>query len=101
MYSDKTGIPQIGDVTGGFEAGTSILIPAPPVSYADIPACALTKPLYGEYAIVLSTGQRAAGVVDSLKRIRADKRFTGVIDAITRSSTPCIPVVKGQVTMIS
>jgi hypothetical protein len=32
MYLYKTGIAQIDDVCGGLEAGTNILIPAPPVS---------------------------------------------------------------------
>ena len=90
MYSYKSGIAQIDDVTGGFDAGTNILILAPPMSYADQLAYALTKPLPGEYAIVLSTNERAAEVVDVFKVAGADKRFVGVIDAITKSSTPGI-----------
>ena len=90
MYSYKTGIAQIDDVTGGFDAGTNILILAPPMSYADQLAYALVKPLPGEYAIVLSTNERAAEVVDVFKVAGADKRFVGVIDAITKSSTPGI-----------
>ena len=35
MYSYKTGIDQIDQLSGGFEAGTNILILAPPMSYAD------------------------------------------------------------------
>ena len=90
MYSYKTGIAQIDEISGGFEAGTNILILAPPMSYAEQLAYALTKPLTGEYAIVLSTNERAAEVVDAFKLAGADKRFTGVIDAITKSSTPSI-----------
>jgi hypothetical protein len=90
MYSYKTGIPQIDDVCGGFDAGTNILILAPPMSYADILAYALIKPQEGEYAIVLSTNERAAEVVDAFRLSGADKRFIGVIDAITKSSTPTI-----------
>lgn len=90
MYSYKTGIAQIDEISGGFEAGTNILILAPPMSYAEQLAYALTKPLTGEYAIVLSTNERAAEVVDAFKLGGADKRFTGVIDAITKSSTPSI-----------
>jgi hypothetical protein len=90
MYSYKTGIAQIDEISGGFEAGTNILILAPPMSYAEQLAYALTKPLPGEYAIVLSTNERAAEVVDAFKLGGADKRFTGVIDAITKSSTPSI-----------
>lgn len=87
MYCYKTGIAQIDDISGGFEAGTNLLILAPPMSYADQLAYALTKPLEGEYAIILSTNERAAEVVDTFKAAGADKRFTGVIDAITKSST--------------
>lgn len=90
MYSYKTGIAQIDEISGGFEAGTNILILAPPMSYAEQLAYALIKPLTGEYAIVLSTNERAAEVVDAFKLAGADKRFTGVIDAITKSSTPSI-----------
>jgi KaiC/GvpD/RAD55 family RecA-like ATPase len=90
MYSYKTGISQIDDITGGFEAGSNILILAPPMSFADLFAYALTKPLEGEYAIVLSTNERAAQVIDVFKLSGTDKRFIGVIDAITKSSTPTI-----------
>ena len=90
MYSYKTGIDQIDQLSGGFEAGTNILILAPPMSYADQLAYALTKPVTGEYAITLSTNERAADVVDFFKVAGSDKRFIGVIDAITKSSTPSI-----------
>lgn len=90
MYTYKSGIAQIDEVSGGFDAATNILILAPPMSLGDQLAYALTKPLPGEYAIVLSTNERAAEVVDAFKLAGADKRFTGVIDAITKSSTPTI-----------
>ena len=90
MYSYQTGIDQIDQLSGGFEAGTNILILAPPMSYAEQLAYALTKPLPGEYAITLSTNERAAEVVDYFKIAGSDKRFVGVIDAITKSSTPSI-----------
>ena len=90
MYSYKTGIEQIDQLSGGFEAGTNILILAPPMSYAEQLAYSLTKPLEGEYAITLSTNERAAEVVDYFKHAGTDKRFVGVIDAITKSSTPSI-----------
>jgi KaiC/GvpD/RAD55 family RecA-like ATPase len=90
MYSYKTGIPQIDDVCGGFEAGSNILVLAPPMSYADLLAYSLIKPLEGEFGIVLSTNERASEVVDFFKLAGSDKRFIGVIDAITKSSTPSI-----------
>ena len=90
MYSYKTGIDQIDQLSGGFEAGTNILILAPHLSYAEQLAYTLTKPLEGEYAITLSTNEWAAEVVDYFKLAGSDKRFVGVIDAITKNSTPGI-----------
>ena len=90
MYSYKTGIEQIDQLCGGFESGTNILILAPPMSYAEQLAYALTKPLEGEYAIILSTNERASEVVDYFRLSGSDKRFIGLIDAITKSSTPGI-----------
>jgi hypothetical protein len=90
MYSYKTGIPQIDQATGGFDAGTNLLLLAPSLSYAEELAYALTKPLPGEYAIMLSTNERASEVIDQFKIAGADKRFVGVIDAITKSSTPSV-----------
>jgi hypothetical protein len=90
MYSYKTGIPQIDDVCSGFDAGTNILILAPPMSFADQLALALTRPQPGEYSIILSTNERAVEVVDLFKNSGSDKRFIGVVDAITKSSTPTI-----------
>jgi len=90
MYSYRTGIPYIDDASGGFDAGSNILILAPPMSYAEQLAFALTKPLPGEYGIILSTNERASEVVDTFRIAGTDKRFIGVIDAITKSSTPSI-----------
>ena len=90
MYNFKSGIAQIDVVSGGFEAGTNYLILAPPMSLAEELAFSLTRPLIGEYAIVLSTNDRAAEVVDAFKVMGVDKRYVGTIDAITKSSTPGI-----------
>jgi len=90
MYNFKSGITQIDAVSGGFEAGTNFLILAPPMSLAEDLAYSLTRPLTGEYAIVLSTNDRAAEVVDAFKVMGVDKRYVGTIDAITKSSTPGI-----------
>lgn len=90
MYNFKSGIAQIDEVSGGFEAGTNYLILAPPMSLAEELAFSLTRPLIGEYAIVLSTNDRAAEVVDAFKVMGVDKRYVGTIDAITKSSTPGI-----------
>ena len=90
MYCYKTGIALIDEMSGGFDAGINILILAPPMSYADQLVYALAKPSQGEYVIILSTNERAAEVIDAFKLAGADKRFTGVIDAISKSSTPGI-----------
>jgi len=90
MYSYKTGIPQIDQATGGFDAGTNLLLLAPSLSYAEQLAYTLAKPLTGEYAIILSTNERASEVIDQFKSAGADKHFIGVIDAITKSSTPAV-----------
>jgi len=90
MYSYKTGISQIDHATGGFDAGTNVLILAPSLSYAEQFSYAITRPLPGEYAIMLSTNERASEVIDQFKASGADKHFVGVIDAITKSSTPAV-----------
>ena len=90
MYIYKTGIAQIDGIYGGLEAGQNILMLAPSMSYAEQLAYAIIKPTPGEYSIVLSTNERAAEVLDFFKAAGCDKKFVGVIDAITKSSTPSI-----------
>ena len=90
MYCYHSGIAQIDQACGGFEAGTNILVLAPSMSNAEQLAYALIKPMNGEYSIVLSTNERAAEVIDFFKAAGSDKHFIGVIDAITKSSTPGI-----------
>jgi hypothetical protein len=90
MYNFKSGLPQIDTVSGGFEAGTNFLVLAPPMSFAEELSYFFTKPLPGEYAVVLSTNDRAAEVIDAFKIMGVDKRYVGTIDAITKSSTPGI-----------
>ena len=90
MYSYKTSIPQIDQTTGGFDAGTNLLILGPSLSLAEQLAYILTRPLPGEYAVMLSTNERASEVINQFKSNGADKHFVGVIDAITKSSTPAI-----------
>lgn len=90
MYSYKSGIPQIDQVTGGFDAGTNLLLLAPSLTYAEQFAYALARPMTGEYTIMLSTNERASEVIDQFRNSGADKHFIGVIDAITKSSTPAV-----------
>ncbi|MDD1702384.1 MAG: hypothetical protein LUQ31_05335 [Methanoregula sp.] len=90
MYSYKTGISQLDQAIGGFEAGTNVLLLAPALSYAEQFAYAMIRPCTGEYTILLSTNERAAEVVDQFKSSGTDRHFIGVIDAITKSSTPAV-----------
>lgn len=90
MYTFKSGLAQIDSISGGFEAGTNFLVLAPPMSFAEDLAYSLIKPVTGEYAIILSTNDRAAEVIDAFKVMGVDKRYVGTIDAITKSSTPGI-----------
>ena len=90
MYNFKSGLAQIDSVSGGFEAGTNFLVLAPPMCFSEELAYFFSKPLPGEYAIVLSTNDRAAEVIDAFKIMGVDKRYIGTIDAITKSSTPGI-----------
>jgi hypothetical protein len=90
MYRYKSGTEMIDRATGGFDAGTNFLILAPAMSSADRPALALTRPLAGEYAIILSTDERASEVIDYFKLNGADKRYIRIIDAITKSLSPTI-----------
>lgn len=90
MYRYKSGIELIDKVMGGFDAGTNYLILAPSMSSADKLAIALSRPLTGEYAIILSTDERASEVIDYCKLNGSDKQFIGVIDAITKTSSPTV-----------
>ncbi|HRY75013.1 MAG TPA: hypothetical protein P5217_01900 [Methanoregulaceae archaeon] len=88
MYTYRSGIGQVDRTAGGFAAGKNYLILAPPGTIARELMYALAKPLPGEYALVISTNDRASEVIDAFKRAGADKRFVGTIDAITKSSSP-------------
>jgi len=88
MYSYKSGIGQVDEATGGFPAGKNYLILAPPAGLSRDLLYAFAKPLPGEYALVISTNDRASEVIDAFRQIGADKHSVGAIDAITKSSSP-------------
>ncbi|MEN6610421.1 MAG: hypothetical protein ABFC24_06230 [Methanoregulaceae archaeon] len=90
MYRYKSGIEIIDMAMGGFDAGTNYLILAPSMSSADKLAIALSRPVAGEYSIILSTDERASEVIDYCKLTGCDKQFVGVIDAITKTSSPTV-----------
>jgi len=88
MYRYRSGITRIDDGTGGFDAGMNFLVMAPPMGLGRDLLYALTKPLDEEYAVVVSTNERASEVIDAFRRAGSDKKYVGTIDAITKGSTP-------------
>jgi hypothetical protein len=90
MYWYKTGVAHIEAASGGLEAGTNILVPAPAMGDPDQGVCPLRKPSTGEYAPLHSADEGAADLIESFRIAGTDDRFRGVIDAPIRSSTPGI-----------
>lgn len=88
MYSYKTGIRPIDEVTGGLEPGSNILILAPPMSGAEKVGFVLARPREGEYTIILSTDQSSLELTEDLMGSSVAKDHVGVIDSITKMSTP-------------
>lgn len=90
MYTYETGIPLIDREYEGLRAATNILLLAPPLSYAELLAYRIACPRPGEWAVAVSTDERAADVVDAFRRYGADRDRIGIIDAITKSSVPTL-----------
>lgn len=91
MYRYKAGIDFINDEIGGIRSASNILVLAPPLTNAKEIAYILSKPLDSEYSIVLSTDDRSNDVIDRFKNVyNAEGNQLGVIDSITKSSTPSI-----------
>ncbi len=88
MYAYKTGISHIDDQKGGLEAGTNILILAPALSRGEQLGYALTKPLPGEYSVILSTSMRSAELLEFFSGNGINRDFIGIIDTVTKLSTP-------------
>lgn len=94
MYRYKTGIDFINDEIGGIRSASNILVLAPPLTNAKEIAYLLSKPVEGEYSIILSTDDRSNDVLDNFKRYNVEGAQLGVIDSITKSSTPSITDTK-------
>lgn len=90
MYTYETGIPALGKEYGGLRAATNILLLAPPLSYAELLACRIASPQPGEWAVAISTDERASDVIGSFRRFGAARNRVGIIDAVTKSSVPTL-----------
>jgi hypothetical protein len=90
MYAYKTGIGPIDALKGGLEPGTGILVLAPAQSSGEQLGYALTRPRPGEYAVILSTTMRSVDVRDFLAGTGFNRDFIGIIDSVTKLSTPGI-----------
>lgn len=77
MYWYKTGIAHIEAASGGLEAGTNILVPAPAMGDPDQGVCPLRKPSTGEYAPLHSADEGAADLIESFRIAGTDDRFRG------------------------
>ncbi|MFA7198498.1 MAG: hypothetical protein WC093_04340 [Methanoculleus sp.] len=90
MYTYETGIPAIDGEYGGLRAATNILLLAPPLSYAELLAYRIASPQPGEWAVAISTDERASDVIGSFRRFGAARNRVGIIDAVTKSSVPTL-----------
>ncbi len=90
MYRYVTGIPLIDREFGGLRAASNILILAPPLTYAEHLAYRMASPRPGEWAVAISTDERAADVMGAFRRLGAERNHVGIIDAVTKSSVPTL-----------
>jgi RecA-superfamily ATPases implicated in signal transduction len=88
MYTYKTGIALIDDVTGGLGPGMNILILAPPLSGADTLGACIARPGTGEYSIIISTEERSIDMANRFSAENLNRNHIGIIDAITKMSSP-------------
>lgn len=88
MHRYQTGVQAIDNVFKGFPSGTNILVLAPPFSLGEELVRALTRPDKGEYAIYLTTDEQVDDLLHTLSLSYPDVNRVGVIDAITKSSSP-------------
>ena len=90
MYTYLTGIKLIDDVKGGVPPGSNILILAPSMSSGEQLGYALSKPHAGEYTLILTTVRRSVDLLDYFSSGQFDRRLIGIIDSVTKLSTPDI-----------
>ncbi|HNS82308.1 MAG TPA: hypothetical protein PKL26_01040 [Methanolinea sp.] len=90
MYTYKTGISVIDEVKGGIFPGSNILVLAPAMSSGEKLGYSIMRPNPGEYALVLSTVMRSVDLLDFFSSEKFNRDSIGVIDAVTKLSTPDI-----------
>jgi len=88
MYTYKTGISLIDEVKGGISPGSNILILAPSMSSGEQLGYAIMRPHEGEYALVLTTVMRSIDLMDFFSSEQLNRDAIGVIDSVTKLSTP-------------
>ena len=88
MYIYKSGIKVIDDALGGLESGTNILILAPSLSSGNLLGYSISKPQSGEFSILLSTDSSSIDLDEILELSLVQKSHTGIIDTVTKLSSP-------------
>jgi len=88
MYIYKTGIRLIDEEKGGLPPGSNILVLVPSIGGGERLGYSIVRPLPGEYALILSTIMRAVDLVDLFSSTRIDRSRVGIIDAVSKLSTP-------------
>ncbi|OPX68032.1 MAG: hypothetical protein A4E38_01941 [Methanoregulaceae archaeon PtaB.Bin108] len=90
MYSYVTGISLIDEVKEGIPPGSNVLILAPSMSSGEQLGYALSRPRPGEYALILTTVKRSVELLDYFSHEEFDRNRIGIIDSVTKLSTPDI-----------
>ncbi len=88
MYTYKSGISLIDEIKGGISPGSNILILAPSMSSGEQLGYAIMRPQDGEYALVLTTVMRSVDLMDFFSSEQFNRDVIGVIDSVTKLSTP-------------
>ena len=88
MYTYKTGISLIDEVKGGISPGSNVLILAPSMSSGEKLGYAIMRPREGEFALVLTTVMRSVDLLDFFSSEEFNRDAIGVIDSVTKLSTP-------------
>ena len=88
MYTYKTGISLIDEVKGGISPGSNVLILAPSMSSGEKLGYAIMRPQEGEFALVLTTVMRSVDLLDFFSSEEFNRDAIGVIDSVTKLSTP-------------
>ncbi len=90
MYIYKSGVLAFDNATGGLTSGANVIILAPAMSEAEKIAYNLCRPLPGEYTIVLTTEDQSSELIDNFNKWGFNIENVGLIDTVTKVSTPTI-----------